>query len=145
MITAYLPIRNSLLLCRWSAFHSFKQTGPMMQHRRFVLTLQQLPSDIDIYSTTHCSLQIDLALLDNEMGWQRKPQTCLTYILYYFIDCYNTPQPLVLVKMLRLWTCKWSEFSYYNSWIYLQSILPCTSDKKLSQTSSFIGLITKAL
>lgn len=102
MITTYLPIRNSLLLCRWSAFHSFKQTGPMMQHRRFVLTLQQLPSDIDIYSTTHCSLQIDLALLDNEMGWQRKPQTCLTYILYYFIDCYNTPLPLVLVKMLIL-------------------------------------------
>lgn len=47
--------------------------------------------------------------------------------------------------MLRLLTCKWSEFSYFNSWIYLQSILPCTSDKKLSQTSSFIGLITQAL
>lgn len=47
--------------------------------------------------------------------------------------------------MLRLLTCKWSKFSYYNSWIYLQSILPCTSDKKLSQTSSFIGLITQAL
>lgn len=45
LITAYLPILNSLLLCRWSAFHSFKQTGPMMQHRRFVLTLQQLPSN----------------------------------------------------------------------------------------------------
>lgn len=142
LITAHLPILNSLLLWIMISFPFFQADWTNDAAKKVCVNSPTASLDQTIiYSTTHCSLQIDLALLDNEKGLTKKTSDNMSYLHSVFI---HWP----LQYSLNSWPCenrkttwRWSEFSNYNSWIYLQSILPCTSDKIAFLTSSFIGLI----